>query len=75
MAPEFFDFDSLVLEVSDFDSLAFHEVSRHFWIHPQGWFLEILLLFDFDVYGWQTTQLAELLAKDQSSSTWQMGGL
>ncbi|GFZ09748.1 hypothetical protein Acr_21g0003470 [Actinidia rufa] len=27
-----------------------------------------------DVYGWRTTQLAELLANDQSSSAWQTGG-
>ncbi|GFS37164.1 remorin family protein [Actinidia rufa] len=28
-----------------------------------------------DVYGWQTTQLAELLAEDQSGSAWQTGAL
>ncbi|GFZ05383.1 hypothetical protein Acr_17g0009550 [Actinidia rufa] len=28
-----------------------------------------------DVYGWRTTQLAELLAKDQFDSAWQTGGV
>ncbi|GFS33530.1 early nodulin-like protein 5 [Actinidia rufa] len=28
-----------------------------------------------DVYGWRTTRLAELLAKDQSDSAWQTGDL